>query len=167
VRKLQGLVARGGAHRGVADGGGARPESTRESGLPVAGGGGPGAGSDGEARALKRRSRRGVETGERVGAVALERRGREGKKREGGVQLRKCHVARDGVVGPGPDWRVAPRPCPSRPRPGCDARGRRVAVRIAARWRGWAPVAVRKGRCRWHAGARGPAREESGVAESR
>jgi hypothetical protein len=55
----------------VADGGGARPESTRESGLPVAGGGGLGAGSDGEARALKRRSRRGVEMGERVGAVAL------------------------------------------------------------------------------------------------
>jgi hypothetical protein len=62
VRKLQGLVARGGAHRGVADGGGARPESTRESGLPVAGGGGLGAGSGGEARALKRRSLRGVET---------------------------------------------------------------------------------------------------------
>jgi hypothetical protein len=81
VRKLQeiaGLVARGGAHRGVADGGGARPESTRESGLPVAGGSGPGAGSGGEARALER-SRRGVETGERVGAVvgAAERERKE------------------------------------------------------------------------------------------
>jgi hypothetical protein len=39
----------------VADGGGARPESARESGLPVAGGSGPGAGSGGEAQALKRR----------------------------------------------------------------------------------------------------------------
>jgi hypothetical protein len=60
---MQGLTARGGAHRGVADGGGARPESTRESGLPVVGGSGPGAGSGGEARALERRGRRGVETG--------------------------------------------------------------------------------------------------------
>jgi hypothetical protein len=77
----------------VAEGGGARPESTRESGLPVAGGGGPGAGSGGETRALERRSRRGVETGERVGVVALERRGRrrgrEGKKREGGSGRRR------------------------------------------------------------------------------
>jgi hypothetical protein len=63
VRKLQGLVARGGAHRGVVDGGGARPESVRESGLPVARGGGPGAGSGEEARALERRGRRGMETG--------------------------------------------------------------------------------------------------------
>jgi hypothetical protein len=67
----------------VADGGGARPESTRESGLPVAGGSGPGAGSDGEARALERRGRRGVGTGGRVGAVvgAAER---ERKERGGG-----------------------------------------------------------------------------------
>jgi hypothetical protein len=50
----------------VADGGGARSESTRESGLLVAGGGGLGAGSVGEARALERRSQRGVETGGRV-----------------------------------------------------------------------------------------------------
>jgi hypothetical protein len=53
----------------------------------VAGGGGPGAGSSGEARVLERRSRRGVGTGGQVDAVALERRGRrrgrEGKKREG------------------------------------------------------------------------------------
>jgi hypothetical protein len=47
----------------VVDGGGARPISARESGLPVAGGGGPGAGSGGEARALERRGRRGVEMG--------------------------------------------------------------------------------------------------------
>jgi hypothetical protein len=86
----------------VADGGGARPESTRENGLPVAEGGGPGAGSGGEARALERRSQRGVEMGEQVGTVALERRGRrrsrEGKKREGGgVQPRKCHAGRRGL----------------------------------------------------------------------
>jgi hypothetical protein len=60
------LVARGGAHRGVADDGGAQPESARERGLPVAGGGGPGAGSGGEAQALERRSRRRVGTGGRV-----------------------------------------------------------------------------------------------------
>jgi hypothetical protein len=47
----------------VADGGGARPESVRERGLRVVGGGGPGAGSGGEARALERRSRRGVGMG--------------------------------------------------------------------------------------------------------
>jgi hypothetical protein len=53
----------------VADDGGARPESVREKGLPVAGGSGLGAGSGGEARALERRGRRGVETGGRVGTV--------------------------------------------------------------------------------------------------
>jgi hypothetical protein len=42
----------------VADGGGARPESARERGLPVVAGGGLGAGSGGEARALKRKGRR-------------------------------------------------------------------------------------------------------------
>jgi hypothetical protein len=84
-KKLQGLVARGGAHRGVADGGGARPESTRESGLLMAGGCGPCAGSGGEARALERRSQRGVEMGGRVeqrereasGSAAARQRGKE------------------------------------------------------------------------------------------
>jgi hypothetical protein len=89
----------------VADSVGARSESTRESGLPVAGGGGPGAGSGGEARVLERRSRRGVETGERVGAVALERRGRrcdrEGKKREGGASLFGQRRAGADRAGPG------------------------------------------------------------------
>jgi hypothetical protein len=47
----------------VADGGAARPESMRESGLPVAGGGSLGVGSGGEAQALEW-SRIGVETGE-------------------------------------------------------------------------------------------------------
>jgi hypothetical protein len=69
VRKMQeiaGIGSSGGAHRGAADNGGARPESVRESGLPMAGGGGPGAGSGGEARALERRGQRGVETAGRV-----------------------------------------------------------------------------------------------------
>jgi hypothetical protein len=65
-KKLQGLVARGGAHWGAVDDGGARPESASESGLPVAGGGDLGAGSGGEAQTLERRSRRGMETGGRV-----------------------------------------------------------------------------------------------------
>jgi hypothetical protein len=50
VRDLQEISRIGssrGAHRGVADDGGARPESARERGLPVVGGGGPGAGSGG------------------------------------------------------------------------------------------------------------------------
>jgi hypothetical protein len=50
----------------VADDGGARPVSARERGLLVAGGDGLGAGSGGEARALERRSQRGVGMGERV-----------------------------------------------------------------------------------------------------
>jgi hypothetical protein len=69
VRKLQeiaGIGSSGRSSTGVADGGGARSKSTREIGLPVARGGGPGAGSGGEDRALERRSRRGVEMGGRV-----------------------------------------------------------------------------------------------------
>jgi hypothetical protein len=113
VRKLQGLVARGGAHRGVVDGGSARPESMRKIGLPVAGGGGPGAGSGGEAQALERRSRRGVETGDewarsRLSGTVIGTAEGERKERGGGVRPRKFHVARDGVVGPGPDRRAAP-----------------------------------------------------------
>jgi hypothetical protein len=69
----------------VADDGGARLESTRESGLLVAGGGGTGAGSSGEARALEGRGRGGAETGGRVeqrergasGSVAARQRGKE------------------------------------------------------------------------------------------
>jgi hypothetical protein len=89
VRKLQGLVARGGAHRGVVDGGSARPESMRKIGLPVAGGGGPGAGSGGEAQALERRSRRGVETGDewarsRLSGTVIGTAEGERKERGGG-----------------------------------------------------------------------------------
>jgi hypothetical protein len=88
VRDLQEISGIGTSGRsspgGVADGGGARSESTRESGLQVAGGSGPGAGSGGEARALERRGRRGVGTGGRVGAVvgAAERE----RKERGGVR---------------------------------------------------------------------------------
>jgi hypothetical protein len=83
----------------VADGGGARPESTRESGLTVAGGGGTSAGSDGEARALERRSRRGVETGERVGTVVgVAERG----KKSGGSSRRSA--TRRGMAS----WGLAP-----------------------------------------------------------
>jgi hypothetical protein len=99
---MQGLAARGGAHRGVVDGGGARPESARESGLPVAGGSGPGAGRGEEARALERRGRRGVEMGGRVerrergasGSAAARQRGKE----EGKV----------GGPGVGVPWGLAP-----------------------------------------------------------
>jgi hypothetical protein len=76
-------------------------------------------------------------------------------------------------AGPGPDRRAAPRPHPSRLRPGRGARGRRVSVsdRGASRqltggprwkweWEGE----------EWHerrAGARRPTREEKGVVEPR
>jgi hypothetical protein len=71
----------------VADGGGARPESARETGLPVAEGGGPCAGSGGEARALERRGRRGVGMGGRVeqrerGASDSTAARQRGKRRE-------------------------------------------------------------------------------------
>jgi hypothetical protein len=96
---------------------------------------------------------RGVETGGRVGAVTLERRdrrcGREGRKREGGLVV---EVPR----GAGRRRGAWPRPCPGRPRPGCDARGRRVAVRTTAHWR--RPGGPRWQRERGGAGARGPAR---------
>jgi hypothetical protein len=104
----------------VADGGGARPESTRESGLPVAGGGGPGAGSGGEARALERRSRRGVEMGDEWSSASGERaarrqRGRGEKRREKvGVQAWGCH-------GTWPQPADDTRQWPER-----DARGRRA-----------------------------------------
>jgi hypothetical protein len=168
----------------VADGGDARPESASERGLPVAGGGGPSVGSGGEARVLERRSRRGVGTGGRVDAVALERRGRrrdrEGKKREGdrwGSRAWGCHAAR-GCHGA---W---PRPaCVARQQPERGARGRQARACRPDR-------AGREGANRWaaaqcraavpltggaslsagaveSAGARGPAREESGVAEPR
>jgi hypothetical protein len=118
----------------VADGGGARPESARERGLPVVAGSGPGVGSGGEARALERRSRRGVGTGGRVDAVVLERRGRrcgrEGKKREGerwGSRAWACHAAR-GCHGA---W---PRPAGvARQRPERGARGRRAPRALADR----------------------------------
>jgi hypothetical protein len=151
----------------VADGGGARPESTRESGLSVAGGGGPGAGSGGEARALERRSRRGVETGERVGAIALERRsrrrGREGKKREGGPAAEVPRSA-------GRHHGAWPRPAGGAPTVSQSAvtwTRRRCSDSGALAPTGRALVAARAGRRGRHAGARGPAREESGVAEPR
>jgi hypothetical protein len=54
MRKLQEIAGVGSSGRSSP--GSARLESTRESGLPMAGGSGPGAGSGGEARALERRS---------------------------------------------------------------------------------------------------------------
>jgi hypothetical protein len=109
-KNMQGLAARGGAHRGVADGGGARPESARESGLPVARGGGPGAGSGGEARALERRGRRGVDTGGQVeqrergasGSAAARQRGKEEGK-GGGLGVGVPRGA--GVADGNREWR--------------------------------------------------------------
>jgi hypothetical protein len=104
VRKMQEIAeidSSGGVHQGVADGGGARPEFTRESGLPVGGGSGLGAGSGGVARALERRGRRGVETGGRVeqreqgasDSAAARQRGKE-KREKVGVWAWGCHAAR-------------------------------------------------------------------------
>jgi hypothetical protein len=126
----------------VANGGGARPESVRESGLPVAGGSGPGAESSGEAQALERRGRRGVETGGRV--EQRERLGNstaEGGKRRGKVGVRAwgCHVAR-GCRGA---W---PRPADgARQRPERGAHGRRAGrtERGIERANGWAAAQCR------------------------
>jgi hypothetical protein len=166
----------------VADGGGARPESTRERGMPVAGGSGPGVGNGGESRALERRSRSVVGMGGRVDAVTLERHGRrrsrEGKKREG----EKVGVPHGtgGAVGPGLDWRASPGSGPSVALAGdvrrvraCrpDRAGREGADRwAAAQCRAVVPLTGGAGLSAGaveSAGARGPAREESGVAEPR
>jgi hypothetical protein len=103
----------------VADGGGARPESARERGLPVARGGGPGAGSGGEARALERRSRRGVGTRERVeqrergasGSAAARQRGK--RREKGGGPRRGGATRRGGAMGPGTDRQASPDSGPS------------------------------------------------------
>jgi hypothetical protein len=167
VRKLQGLVARGGAHRGVADGGSARLESTRKIGQPVAGGGGPGAGSGGEAQALERRSRRGVETGDEwarsrlSGAVISTAEGE--RKERGGAAV---EVPR----GAGRLRGARPRPAGGAPTVAGPAATRMRRTRAARRSSDsnvlvltrQAPVAARAGRHRWRSGARGPAREESG-----
>jgi hypothetical protein len=102
----------------VVDDGGAQPESGRERGLPVVAGGGPGAGSGGEARALERRGRRGVGTGGRVDARAgSERLGgstAEGKEEgKGGGPGCGGATRRGGAVGPGPDRRSSPGSGPS------------------------------------------------------
>jgi hypothetical protein len=93
----------------VADGGGAQPESARERGLPVVGGGGLGEWSGGEARALERRGRRGVGTGGRVNARAARwqrGRGKMGREKGGGP--------RRGVPrGKGVPWGLAPTSGPS------------------------------------------------------
>jgi hypothetical protein len=170
VRKLQeiaGIAAREGAHRGVADGGGAWPESVREKGMPVAEGGGLGAGSGGEARALEWRGRRGVEMGGRVGAVALERRGHR-RSREGGPA---AEVPR----GVGRHRGAWPRLAGGAPSVSRSAATRMRRARAARRCSdsgtlapiGRAPVAARARRHGWRTGVRGPAREESGVAEPR
>jgi hypothetical protein len=107
LQEISGIGCLGGAHRWVADDGGARPESARERGLPVAGGGGPGAGSGGEARALER-SRSGLGTGGRVehrewGASGLVATRQRGKRRE--------KVGVPGVGAPrgvGVPWGLAP-----------------------------------------------------------
>jgi hypothetical protein len=150
----------------VADGGGARPESAREKGPLVAEGAGLGAGSSGEARALERGCQRGVETRGRVGAVALERRGRrrgrEGKKREGGSGHRSATWR--GTAS----WGLAPtvsRPAATRMRRARAAH--RCSDNDALAPTGCALVAARAERRGWRAGVLGPAREESGVAEPR
>jgi hypothetical protein len=97
-------------------------QSPREGGgARVAGGGGPGAGSGGDSWALERRSRRGVEMGERVGQ-------RAGSERLGGgaVEGKKGGKSRGsgrGVPrGAGAPWGLAPTGgrCPDRVPANCD-----------------------------------------------
>jgi hypothetical protein len=137
VRRLQEIAGIGSSGRsslGSADDGGARPESARESGLSVAGGGGLGAGSGGEARALERRGQRGVKTGGRVeqrergvsGSAAARQRGKEEGKGGGlGVGVPR---------GVGVQWGLA------------STGGRRPAVARARRSRVTCVVRARAGR---------------------
>jgi hypothetical protein len=153
-KKFQRLIA-----RGVVDGGGARPKSARESGLPVAGGGGPGAGSGGEARALERggRSRVGVEGVDERARSRFERlgrrRGREGKKREGGPATemprgagRRCGASRR-PAGGAP---IVSRPAVTRMRRARAAHRCSDSGTLALTRR--APVAERAGRRGWRVG---------------
>jgi hypothetical protein len=171
-KKMQGLATRGGAYRGVADGGGARPESTRESGLSVAGGGGPGAGSGGEAWALERRGRRGVETG---GQVEQRERGASGSvaARQKGKEEGKVRVPR----GVGVPWGLAPtggwRPAAAqarRWRATCVARALPAETGRRETSDGWAATQCRAAGLAYQrpwvrecADTRGPAREETGT----
>jgi hypothetical protein len=97
VRDLQEISEISSSGRNSPGSGGRRRCSTgiREGeGLPVAGGGGPGAGSGGEARVLERRGWRGVGTGEQVeqhergasGSAAARQRGKKRGERGGSVR---------------------------------------------------------------------------------
>jgi hypothetical protein len=100
LQEISGIGRLGRSSPGSGGDGGARPESVRERGLSVAGGGGPGAGSGGEARVLERKSRRGVGTGERVeqherGASGSTAARQKGKRREKmGSRAWGCHATR-------------------------------------------------------------------------
>jgi hypothetical protein len=118
VRKLQGLVAQGGGHRGVVDGGGAWLESVLRRGFrwPKA------AVRAWEAVGRVGHSRGGLERsgdGRTSGAASREEMARGqhdregGKGRKGGGSGRGVPHGAGGAVGPGPDWRTAPDSCPS------------------------------------------------------
>jgi hypothetical protein len=152
----------------------------------VAIGGGLGAGSGGEARALERRSQRGVGTGERVeqhergasGSAAARQRGK--KRGARGGPGRRGATRRGGAMGPGPDRRASPGSGPSAVLVGdvrrvrvCrpDRAGREGADGwVAAQCRAAVPLTGGAGLSAGaveSAGVCGPAREESGVAEPR
>jgi hypothetical protein len=103
----------------VADGSGARPESARESGLPMAGGNGPGCGErwggSGAREEGSERSGDGWTSGAaRTGSERLGDSGAEGER--GGKRWgsgRGGATRRGGAVGPGPDQRTAPGSGPS------------------------------------------------------
>jgi hypothetical protein len=106
-KKLRGFEARGGAHRGMADGGGARPEFERGMGFRWPEAVVQARGAVGRGVALERRGGEEWVTEERmafqvcfelpVGGAA------EGKRERGGVRPRECHAAWDGVMVPGPN----------------------------------------------------------------
>jgi hypothetical protein len=155
-------------------------------GLPVAGGGGPGAGSGGEARALERRSRRGVGTGERVeqrergasGSVAARQMGKR-REKVGARAWGGCHAARGAVrlASTGERRLAAARArrsratCVARARVGRTQRGREAPDGwVAAQCQAAMPLiggASLSAGVVESAAARGPAREESGLAEPR
>jgi hypothetical protein len=169
----------------VADGGGARPESMRERGLPVVASGGQVRGVVGKLG----HSREGVgeewgwedeSTCERgaSGAAAVWQRGK--RREKGGGPGCGGATRRGGAMGTGPDWRSSPGSGPRatladdvRRARACrpDIAGRERADRwAAAQCRAAVPltggVGLSVGAVE-STGARGPACEESGVAEPR
>jgi hypothetical protein len=123
--------------------------------------------------ALRGKRGGGDETGATAsGGAPFKRRAKNrgrGKKwggGSGGEDAMRCGAG----VGPGPDQRVAPRPCPDRSRPGRGARGRRMSVSGRGAPRAadaWPPAGNRRGREERGVGGVWAGLEEKGLGRAR